>query len=99
VQQVEVPSQGGSIPEECLKLAGWNDPTATETEVPEEFWRTLVADRAKDERNPPMYYAKACKESMTKGGIQSGAFNTADLINNGRNSIVAQFCRRVQAVI
>jgi len=99
VERVEVPSQGGSIPEEWLKLAGWHDPTAAETDVPEEFWRTLVADRGKDERNPPMYYAKACKESITKGGIQSGAVNTANLINNERNSIVAQFCRRVQAVI
>jgi hypothetical protein len=46
-----------------------------------------------------MYCAKACKESIAKGGIQSGAVNTANLINNERNSIVAQFCRRVQAVI
>ncbi|KAH8745623.1 heterokaryon incompatibility protein-domain-containing protein [Hyaloscypha finlandica] len=99
VETVEVPSQGGNIPEEWLKLAGWLDPTANETEVPEEFWRTLVADRGRDERNPPMYYAKACKESVTKGGIQSGAVNTSNLINNERNSIVAQFCRRVQAVI
>ncbi|KAH6672878.1 heterokaryon incompatibility protein-domain-containing protein [Halenospora varia] len=61
VAKVEVPSQGGAIPEEWLKLAGYN-PSANESEVPEEFWRTLVADRGKDERNPPMYYAKACKE-------------------------------------
>ncbi|KAH8650825.1 heterokaryon incompatibility protein-domain-containing protein [Tricladium varicosporioides] len=98
VAKVEVPSQGGGIPEEWLKLAGYN-PSANESEVPEEFWRTLVADRGKDERNPPMYYAKACKESITKGGYQSGMVNTSDLIHNERNSIVAQFCRRVQAVI
>lgn len=99
VDIVEVPSQGGGIPEEWLKLAGWEDIAAGETEVPEDFWRTLVADRGKDGRNPPMYYARACKESVTKGGIQSGAVNTSNLINNERNSIVAQFCRRVQAVI
>lgn len=99
VDEVEVPSQGGGIPEEWLRLAGWNDSTTGDSDAPEEFWRTLVADRGKDERNPPMYYAKACKESVTKGGIQSGSVNTSNLINNERNSIVAQFCRRVQAVI
>jgi len=99
VTQVEVPSQGGGIPDEWCKLAGWTDPTAPDSDVPEEFWRTLVADRGKDERNPPMYYAKACKESIVKGGIQSGTVDTSNLINNERNSIVAQFCRRVQSVI
>lgn len=41
----------------------------------------------------------ACKESVQKGGIASGSVNTSDLINNERNSIVAEFCRRVQSVI
>ena len=72
VDIVEVPPQGGNIPEEWLKLAGWEDPTSGESDVPEEFWWTLVADRGRDERNPPMYNAKACKESVTKGGIESG---------------------------
>ncbi|KXJ95160.1 heterokaryon incompatibility protein-domain-containing protein [Microdochium bolleyi] len=97
-------SQSGNIPEEWFKVAGWT-PTSSAagsdaaTEPPEAFWRTLVADRGKDGRNPPYYYSRACKESVKKGGYVSGAVNTADLINNERNSIVAQFCRRVQAVI
>ncbi|EJT69180.1 hypothetical protein GGTG_13289 [Gaeumannomyces tritici R3-111a-1] len=66
---------------------------------PDDFWRTLVADRGRDSRNPPYYYKQACKESIYKGGLRGGSVNTSDLINNGRNSIVAQFCRRVQAVI
>jgi hypothetical protein len=66
---------------------------------PDGFWRTLVADRGRDGRNPPMYYSRACKESFIKGGLSSGSVNTTDLINNERCSVVAQFCRRVQAVI
>jgi hypothetical protein len=66
---------------------------------PEEFWRTIVADRGRDGKNPPVYYARACKESFEKGGYVSGAINTTDLINNERCSVIAQFCRRVQAVI
>lgn len=58
-----------------------------------------MADRGKDGWNPPYYYSRACKESVKKGGYASGAFNTSDLINNERNSIVAQFCRGVQAVV
>ncbi|KAL8377643.1 hypothetical protein RB595_008368 [Gaeumannomyces hyphopodioides] len=103
VKSTTHPSQGGNIPQEWLNMAGWkikdfSDPDG-DSGPPDEFWRTLVADRGRDSRNPPYYYKKACKESIYKGGLQSGSVNTSDLINNERNSIVAQFCRRVQAVI
>ena len=65
----------------------------------DEFWRTLVADRGRDGKNPPVYYSRACKESFAKGGLSSGSVNMTDLINNERCSVIAQFCRRVQAVI
>lgn len=91
-------SQSGNIPEEWFKLSGWI-PTLDNQEPREEFWRTLVADRGKDGRNPPSYYSRACKESVFKGGLASGSVSTSDLINNERNSIITQFCRRVQSVI
>ncbi|XXH02239.1 hypothetical protein Hte_008607 [Hypoxylon texense] len=90
-------SQNGSIPASWLQLGGWNEPN--KYEPPDEFWRTLVADRGKDDRNPPYYYARACKESAAKGGLLSGGINTTALINDERNSIIAEFCRRVQAVV
>jgi hypothetical protein len=46
-----------------------------------------------------MFLQSACKESIRKGGIASGSVNTSDLIHNERNSIVAEFCRRVQSVV
>ncbi|KAI1088697.1 heterokaryon incompatibility protein-domain-containing protein [Rostrohypoxylon terebratum] len=97
VEQVTDASQNGSIPATWLELGGWKD--AKETHPPDEFWRTLVADRGKDNRNPPYYYARACSESAIKGGLRSGGINTTALINDERNSIIAEFCRRVQAVI
>ncbi|KAI2471516.1 heterokaryon incompatibility protein-domain-containing protein [Annulohypoxylon bovei var. microspora] len=97
VMDVMDASQHGSIPASWLKLGGWNDPH--KCNPPDEFWRTLVADRGKDNRNPPYYYARACRESAVKGGLRSGGINTAALINDERNSIIAEFCRRVQAVI
>lgn len=95
VNKVEVASQGGAIPKDWVDQAGWKD---TREDPPEEFWRTLVADRGRHGRNPPTYYARACKESITKG-LRSGALNTTALINDGRCSVVAEFFRRVQAVI
>ncbi|KAN0108639.1 Heterokaryon incompatibility protein (HET) domain containing protein [Hyaloscypha variabilis] len=97
VDHVFAASQGGAIPQEWIDAAGWED--VDRMDPPDEFWRTLVADRGCDGRNPPVYYSRACKESFLKGGLPSGSVSTSDLINNERNSIVAQFCRRVQAVI
>ncbi|KAL1599606.1 hypothetical protein SLS60_007409 [Paraconiothyrium brasiliense] len=97
VDEVRDASQGGSIPNSWLELSGWEPPY--NQDPPTEFWRTLVADRGFDNHNPPYYYARACRESVDKGGRESGSVNTTALINNERNSIIAEFCRRVHAVI
>lgn len=97
VEEVRDASQGGDIPQSWLDLGGWTEPYSDDP--PAEFWRTIVADRGRDNRNPPYYYARACKESVRRGGIASGRVATSDLINNERNSIIAEFCRRVHAVI
>lgn len=96
VEEVTYVSHGGSIPKTWLDLAGWDD---FNDDPPLEFWRTLVADKGRDNRNPPYYYATACREMVIRGGITSGAINTAAVANNDRNSIVPEFCRRVLAVI
>ncbi|KAH8635928.1 hypothetical protein IG631_07762 [Alternaria alternata] len=97
VEIVVEASQGGNIPRSWLDLGGWEPPY--DKDPPGELWRTLVADRGIENRNPPSYYARACKESVNRGGIASGRVNTTALINNERNSIIAEFCRRVHAVI
>ncbi|KAI0166475.1 heterokaryon incompatibility protein-domain-containing protein [Xylariaceae sp. FL1272] len=100
VVEVMDASQGGNIPKSWLDLSGWKEgDSGYTTDPPDELWRTLVADRGRDNRNPPYYYARACKESVHKGSISSGRVDTTALINNERNSIVAEFCRRAHAVI
>ncbi|KAK0652352.1 hypothetical protein B0T16DRAFT_387631 [Cercophora newfieldiana] len=99
IEEVAEPARLGAIPKTWPKLAGWEDAVDGESDPPAEFWRTLVADRGKDNRNPPYYYATACKESVKKGGLTSGSVDTGALISSERNSIIAEFCRRVQAVI
>lgn len=95
IADVQPLARNGQIPQEWAELAGW---PGAQGNPPDEFWRTLVANRGKDGKNPPVYYSRACRESFTKGGYIGGAVNTTDLINYERNSVVAQFCRRVQAV-
>lgn len=99
IESVAEPARLGAIPETWTKVAGWENAVDGRTDPPVEFWRTLVADRGKDGRNPPYYYATACRESVRKGGLRGGSVDTGALINSERNSIIAEFCRRVQAVI
>ncbi|KAI1847418.1 hypothetical protein JX266_006643 [Neoarthrinium moseri] len=104
VDKVGPPSQNGAVPQGWFKkeLGGWEavlEEDGHNKEPPEAFWRTLVADRGNDNRNPPYYYARACAESVAKGGLLGGAVSTTELIHNERNSIIAEYCRRVQAVI
>jgi hypothetical protein len=105
VAEVAQVSQAGQIPASWLDMAKWEKARRPKSmdadpgDPPDEFWRTLVADRGRHDRNPPYYYARACKETIMKGGLRSNAVDTGALIYNERNSIIAEFCRRVQAVI
>ncbi|KAF2749513.1 HET-domain-containing protein [Sporormia fimetaria CBS 119925] len=96
VKEVAPVAQLGHIPKEWAEMGNWPDARG---DPPDAFWRTIVGDRGRDGRNPPVYYSRACRESFKKGGFESGAVDTTALINYERNSIVAQFCRRVQSVI
>ena len=96
IAKKEVTSQLGNIPEEWLEAVNWKN---TEEYPPQDFWKTLVADRGPYGRNPPAFYPRACRESVKKGGKEAGVINTEALIDHGRCSIVAEFLRRVQAVI
>ncbi|KAL9114300.1 MAG: hypothetical protein Q9227_001722 [Pyrenula ochraceoflavens] len=96
IASVQPSSQSGSIPTAWARFAGWEQMEGT---PPEHFWRTLVADRGSDGKNPPVYYSRACQESFRKGGTTQGVVDTMGLIEHERNSVVAQFCRRVQAAI
>jgi len=100
VGTVEHLAARGNIPYRWLPAGGWHD---TNEYPPEEFWRTLVADRAQNGNNPPTYFPRACKESMrykAKTMSKTGGYvDCRKLIDEGRCSIVAQFLRRVQEVI
>jgi hypothetical protein len=95
ISKVEVASQGGHIPEEWIEAVAWKN---MNDNPPEEFWRTLVADRGLEGGNPPTYYPRACKESITKA-LASGSLDTTKAINERGVPFISSYFRRVQAVI
>jgi len=87
VKERFVASQAGDIPAEWLRAAGWVD--AGEN-PPEEFWRTLVADRGDDGFAAPRFFRKACKDT-SRGALESGAVNTSDVMNNATSFVVTRY--------
>jgi hypothetical protein len=100
VATVDHIASNGNIPYRWLQTGGWAD---TNEYPPEEFWRTLVADRSHGGSNPPTYFERACKESFRfrakTASKRGGNLDCKKLINEGRCTIVAEFLRRVQEVI
>ncbi|CAF9918515.1 hypothetical protein IMSHALPRED_004328 [Imshaugia aleurites] len=85
----------GIILNEWLSAGGWTDMSAL---PPDEFWRTLVADRGPNGVNPPTFYPRACKSALNQS-VKGGHISTSTLVHNGKSTIVAKFLRRVQEVI
>lgn len=85
----------GIIFREWLSAGGWTDMSAL---PPDEFWRTLVADRGRNGVNPPMLYPRACRAAL-KQSVKGGHVHTDTLIRDVRSTSVANFLRRVQEVI
>ncbi len=85
----------GIILNEWLAAGGWDDHTA---EPPDQFWRTLVADRGPNGLNPPTFYPRACKAARNQS-VKGSHISTSSLIHYGKSTIVAKFARRVQEVI
>ncbi|CZR68976.1 uncharacterized protein PAC_18877 [Phialocephala subalpina] len=88
----------GMILQECLVMGGWTDEIEPE-KVPDELWRTLVADRGPNGTNAPSWYHRACLESFTHI-TQNGDLSTSALMENpGTPSTMVTFLKRVQEVV
>ncbi|KAL8788307.1 MAG: hypothetical protein Q9195_007363 [Heterodermia aff. obscurata] len=90
----------GFLTQESLKMGGWNGPDGPkQDEVPDELWRTLVADRAPDGGNPPGWYHRACLDCFRLGS-SSGDVNMNSLITNPETaSLIVEFLKRVQGIV
>jgi hypothetical protein len=96
VGRVSDASSLGNVPVKWPGFAGWR---RKHNKVPEAFWRTLVADRGPHGQNPPTFYPRACKEALSATLEQGIPLDTKEMINHGQCTIIAEFLRRVQAVI
>jgi hypothetical protein len=85
----------GNIPSEWLTYGGWID---TSKSPPENFWRTLVADRGHEGSSVPGYYRLACQSTFSKRPV-GGDLNTQHLVDHRSSTIVQQYLKRVQNVV
>jgi hypothetical protein len=96
IHKIETKAMGGYIANEWLELGGWLD---RNQEPPDQFWRTLVADRDLHTNRPPYYYRKVCHEIFRRGtsDVDTDEFLRKDV--KGTPSIFTEFIRRVQRVV
>ena len=88
----------GVIPEEALRMGGWSHDDPPER-VPDNLWRTLVADRGPDGAKAPSWYYRACLVSLTHV-TQYGDLSTVMLIDAANTpSVMVAFLTRVQEVV
>lgn len=91
----------GIIPRDCFEMGGWKrpDPDVLEIpKVPDELWRTLVADRDPHGNNPPPWYPRACQICMAHTTV-NGDLDIRKLIEGGKPDIMVRFLKRVECVI
>ncbi len=91
----------GIIPRDCFEMGGWKNPDTYVLEVPkvpDELWRTLVADRGPHGNNPPPWYPRACQICMAHTTV-NGDLDIRKLIEGGKPGIMVQFLKRVECVI
>ena len=96
IQSIGDISIGGCIPCSWLQVAGWDEGAQKIEEPPEEFWRTLLANRGTEGQYPQPFYSIACREAFRRGK-PGAAFNTNTLTRE--SSIMTKFVQRINAVI
>jgi hypothetical protein len=94
----------GVIPEEALTMGGWihKDPPMEDQEVPDQLWRTLVADRGPNGTSAPPWYRRACLECLEHTDRQ-GDLDIEDLKKKTQPkktpSMMIAFLERVQQIV
>ncbi|KAI0897386.1 heterokaryon incompatibility protein-domain-containing protein [Annulohypoxylon nitens] len=85
----------GSIPSSWFRCAKWDNP---KDRPPQQFWRTLVADRTSAGLDPEPGYPSIIQASVREKGVKYG-INTNEILHEKDNSAYYEVFRRVQAVV
>lgn len=95
------PFPDGVITKDCLEGLGWRfDRDATEiSDIPDQLWQTLVADRDPDGKPTPPWYKGACKWCLTHQ-TNNGHINIGTILRDRceENDIIRSYLQRVRAV-
>ena len=86
------------IPAEWLERGGSIKPGRDPKDIPDHFWRTLVADRDKTRQPAHTWYYTALDNALTKRN-SNGDLITTDLIRQGQPEDMVAFLQRAQNVI
>jgi hypothetical protein len=87
----------GTIAEDGLKVLGWEG--SLESGVPDQLWRTLVANRGPHGKAAPSWYWRACALALTQSSVEGDLSTSKLLANKTQPSTVVNFLKRVQAVV
>jgi hypothetical protein len=87
----------GTIAEDGLKILGWKG--SLEHGVPDQLWRTLVANRGPHSKAAPPWYRRACALALTKASAEGDLSTSKLLANKTQPATVIEFLKRVQAVV
>jgi hypothetical protein len=93
------PFADGVIPKECLEKLGWSfDWRATAIkEVPDQLWRTLVADRGPNGHHKLQTYRRACQHCLVSL-TRNGHINIREVLRESENSgYTKDYLERVRA--
>ncbi|KAG7006525.1 hypothetical protein G7Y79_00014g037000 [Physcia stellaris] len=101
IHQVSGRIADGLLLRECLVMGGLAEPYTLDPKgiVPDKLWRTLVAGKDPNGKNPPSWYHRACLQCLAQSTV-AGDINTSTLIGRPWTpSLVVEFLRRVQSVV
>jgi hypothetical protein len=95
IKQKQRMATGGIIPSEWLKLVKWQ---SSKQEVPERFWRTIVANRDAAGEQAPGHWKRMCQHAV-KGRPANGNFSLINVRKYTKLSSMIEFIDRVESVI
>jgi hypothetical protein len=97
VKEISSRCVNGTITAEALDIGGFSSDDEHGDVVPDELWRTIVADRGPDGISAPKWYLRACRHAIAVSS--DGDIDTERLIEQGRDSIVIEFLKRARDVV
>ena len=104
IHELEDAARFAVVPSEWLKygnLDGFGEESPGGTgmhRVKESFWRTMVAGKGPDGKDPPPFYPSVCEETFSHA-IEYGDVNLRQIHDRSTNKLQKDFIRRVKAVI